>query len=466
VTDARALVAALAVTALPACRESAKLPISAEEGPHPVLLAPVKLVVPTTNVAPARGWAPGARPTAPSGAKVTAFSAGLAHPRWVYVLPNGDVLVAETNAPPRPENDKGVRGWVGERFKKQAAKHEGSANRLTLLRDADGDGRAETRTVFASGLTSPLGMALVGEHLYVADTDAILRFPYVEGDTVARGAHAKLVDLPAGPINHHWTKNVIASPDGTKLYAAIGSNSNAGENGIDAERDRAQIWEIDTATGAHRVFASGLRNPCGLAWEPQTGALWTAVNERDELGSDVPPDYLTSVHDGDFFGFPWSYWGDHVDTRVRPARPDLVAKARVPDFAVGAHTAALGLALAAKGTPRGYARGMYVGLHGSWNRRPLSGYKVVFVPFPDGMPTAPVVDVLTGFLSPSGEAYGRPVGVAVDDRGDLYVADDVGDTVWRVAAAPMSASRIPRSAGEEEDEAKNEAEDEEGRTPP
>jgi glucose/arabinose dehydrogenase len=434
-------VAALACVALGACRETALLPISSEEGPHPALPTPVKSVIPTANVATARGWDAGAQPTSPAGAKVTAFATGLQHPRWVYVLPNGDLLVAETNAPPKPQDHKGVKGWLMKQYMKKAGSAGPSANRLTLLRDSDHDGKADLRTVFASDLNSPLGMALVGPSLYVADTDAILRFPYADNDAVARGGAAKLVDLPAGPINHHWTKNIIASADGAKLYAAIGSNSNAGENGADAEVERAAIWEIDVKTGAHRVFASGLRNPCGLAWEPQTGTLWTSVNERDELGSDLPPDYLTSVHDGDFYGFPYSYFGQHVDERAKPPRPDLVAKALTPDYALGPHTASLGLAFADKGTPARFARGMYVGQHGSWNRRPLSGYKVIFVPFADGKPKGAPIDVLTGFLSPTGEAYGRPVGVAVDGGGNLFVADDVGNTIWRVAAAPMSASR-------------------------
>jgi glucose/arabinose dehydrogenase len=434
-------VAALAGVTLGACRESALLPISSEEGPHPTLPTPVKSIIPTANVAPARGWEGGAQPTSPAGAKVTAFATGLQHPRWVHVLPNGDLLVAETNAPPKPEDRKGVKGWLMKQYMKKSGTAGPSANRITLLRDTDHDGKADVRTVFVSDLRSPLGMALVGQNLYVADTDAILRFPYSDNDTMARGAGEKLVDLPAGPINHHWTKNIIANADGTKLYAAIGSNSNAGENGADAEVERAAIWEIDVKTGAHRVFASGLRNPCGLAWEPQTGTLWTSVNERDELGSDLPPDYLTSVHDGDFYGFPYSYFGQHVDERAKPPRPDLVAKALTPDYALGPHTASLGLAFADKGTPARYARGMYVGQHGSWNRRPLSGYKVIFVPFADGKPAGAPIDVLTGFLSASGEAFGRPVGVAVDKSGNLFVADDVGNTVWRVAAAPMSASR-------------------------
>jgi glucose/arabinose dehydrogenase len=431
--------AAVALT-VGACRESAVLPISAEEGAHPTLPAPVERAIPTTNVANARGWDPGAQPTAPSGAKVTAFATDLRHPRWITVLPNGDLLVAETNAPPKPEDERGIKGWIMKQFMKKGGTAGPSANRLTLLRDADHDGKADVRSVFVAELNSPLGMALVGPNLYVADTDAILRFPYTDGDTVARGPGVKLVDLPAGPINHHWTKNIIANAAGTKLYAAIGSNSNAGENGIAAETERAAIWEIDIETGAHRVFASGLRNPCGLAWEPQTGVLWTSVNERDELGSDLPPDYLTSVRDGDFYGFPYSYFGNHVDSRAKPPRPDLVAKALAPDYALGPHTASLGLAFADAGTPT-RSRGMYVGQHGSWNRRPFSGYKVIFVPFANGKPAGAPIDVLTGFLSPNGEAYGRPVGVAVDKSGDLFVADDVGNTVWRVAAPPMSASR-------------------------
>ena len=434
------LASTLALT-LGACREQAQLPLSEELGPNPVIPPPTKAIVPTANVAPALGWTAGLHPTSPSGAKVTAFASDLQHPRWVQVLPNGDVLVAETNAPPKPDDHKGVKGWVMKRFMKKAGSAGPSANRITLLRDRDHDGKAELRSVFIEGLNSPLGMALVGDRLFVADTDAILRFPYVEGETVVRAEGVKLVDLPAGPLNHHWTKNVIASPDGSKLYAAVGSNSNAGENGIEKEEGRAAIWEIDAKTGAHRVFASGLRNPCGLAWEPSTGTLWTAVNERDELGSDLPPDYLTSVRDGAFFGFPYSYFGNHVDERAKPPRPDLVAKAVVPDYALGPHTASLGLAYADRGVPARFTRGMYVGQHGSWNRRPLSGYKVIFVPFTDGKPSGQPVDVLTGFLSPANEAYGRPVGVAVDGSGNLFVADDVGDTIWRVAASPISASR-------------------------
>jgi glucose/arabinose dehydrogenase len=284
-------------------------------------------------------------------------------------------------------------------------------------------------------------MALVGRTLYVANTDSIVAYPYEPGDTRITAPGRKVADLPAGALNHHWTKNIIASPDGKKLYATVGSNSNVGENGLDKEVGRAAIWEIDAATGAHRVFASGLRNPCGLAWEPETGALWTVVNERDELGSDLPPDYLTAVREGAFYGWPWSYFGQHVDPRVKPRRPDMVARAVVPDYALGPHTASLGLAYASVGHPGRPSRGMYVGQHGSWNRRPLSGYKVIYVPFVHGRAAGPPVDVLTGFLSPKDEAYGRPVGVAVDAAGALFVADDVGNAVWRVAPAAVSAEQ-------------------------
>ena len=296
------------------------------------------------HVVTAKGWPEGAKPVAAEGTAVAAFARGLDHPRWLYVLPNGDVLVAETNAPPRPEDNKGIKGWFFKLFQKKAGGAVPSANRITLLRDADGDGVAETRSVFLSGLNSPFGMALVGNDLYVANSDAVVRFPYTQGETQITAPGTKVVDLPAGPRNHHWTKNVIASPDGSKLYAAVGSNSNVAEHGMDEEEGRAAIWEVDLATGSHRVFASGLRNPVGMAWEPESGALWTAVNERDELGSDLVPDYMTSVRDGGFYGWPYSYYGQHVDTRVKPPRPDLVAKALVPDYALGPHTASLGLA--------------------------------------------------------------------------------------------------------------------------
>jgi glucose/arabinose dehydrogenase len=405
-------------------------------GPSPVLPKPDHSLVPTVNVAKAEGWKEGQTPAAVSGLAVAEFAGGLDHPRWIYVLPNNDVLVAETNAPPKPKDSSGIKGF----FEKLAMKHAGagtqSANRITLLRDKDGDGTPETRTVFLQNLNSPFGMALIGNEFYVADTDAVLKFPYRQGDTQIAAPGEKVADLPAGPINHHWTKNIIASRDGTKLYATVGSNSNAGENGIDAEKGRARIIEIDLATGKSRPFATGLRNPNGMDWQPQTGALWTVVNERDELGDNLVPDFLTSVKDGAFYGWPYSYFGQHVDTRVDPQNPELVAKAIPPDYAVGAHTASLGLVFDTGGLlPAHYRGGAFIGQHGSWNRQVYSGYKVVFVPFNNGMPQGKPEDVLTGFLSPSGKALGRPVGVAIDRKGALLVADDVGNKIWRVTPA-------------------------------
>jgi glucose/arabinose dehydrogenase len=324
-----------------------------------------------------------------------------------------------------------VAKWV----MKRAGAGVPSANRITLLRDTDGDGVADVRTVFLSQLNSPFGMVLVGDSLYVANSDAVVRFPYQTGQTRIDAPGTRLVELPAGPINHHWTKNLIASPDGRTLYVTVGSNSNVAERGMEVEEGRAAIWQVDVRTGASRVFASGLRNPNGLGWEPVSGALWTVVNERDELGNDLVPDYLTSVKDGAFYGWPYSYFGQNVDTRVKPQRPDLVAKAVVPDYGLGSHVAPLGLAFAtgAKLGPL-LASGAFVGEHGSWNRKPHSGYKVVYVPFAGGKPNGPPLDVLAGFLSPDGKAYGRPVGVAVDKSGGLLVADDVGNVIWRLTA--------------------------------
>ena len=420
---------------LAACGDMAKLPEDAGVGPKPVLPPPNPTLLPTVHIAPAKGWPAGVTPLAAAGLSVSAYATGLEHPRWLYVLPNGDVLVAETNAPPKPEDGKGIRGFFMKRVMKRAGAAVPSANRVTLLRDADGDGVAETRTVFLQGLNSPFGVTLVGRDLYVANTDAVVRFPYSNGDTQITTPGVKVADLPAGPINHHWTKNIIASRDGSRLYVTVGSNSNVGENGMENEDRRAAILEIDPATGRSRVFASGLRNPNGLAWQPQTGALWTAVNERDELGSDLVPDYMTSVKDGGFYGWPYSYYGQHVDERVKPPRPDLVAKAMVPDYALGAHTASLGLVFY-EGTllPKHYAGGAFVGQHGSWNRKPRSGYKVIFVPFDNGHPIGAPENVLTGFVNADGEALGRPVGVAVDRAGALLVADDVGNVVWRVTS--------------------------------
>jgi glucose/arabinose dehydrogenase len=412
----------------------ATLPVSAGSGPQPTLPPPVNTSMPTVNIAPAIGWPVGTKPVAAKGTRVAEFSGGLEHPRWLYVLPNGDVLVAETNAPPKPDDAKGIKGWVSGLVMTRAGAGVASANRITLLRDTDGDGVADFRSVLLENLNSPFGMVLVGNDLYVANSDAVLRFPYKAGDTHITVPGRKVVALPAGPINHHWTKNLIASQDGRKLYVTVGSNSNVAERGMEAEVERAAIWEVDISSGTHRIFASGLRNPNGMAWEVQAGTLWTVVNERDELGSDLVPDYLTSVRDGGFYGWPYSYFGQHIDERVAPQRPDLVAKATVPDYALGPHTASLGLTSSSGTTlPASFANGMFIGQHGSWNRRPYSGYKVVFVQFANGKPEGGLpVDVLTGFLDEEGRAYGRPVGVALDKRGALLVADDVGNKVWRV----------------------------------
>ncbi|MBJ2349808.1 MULTISPECIES: PQQ-dependent sugar dehydrogenase [Pseudomonas] len=427
------LIVALA-TGLVACGESSTLQVSDGIGPSPKLPEPNKTLIPTVNIAEAVGWPDGAKPTPAQGLKVVAFAEGLDHPRWLYVLPNGDVLVAETNAPPKPDDAKGIRGWVMKKVMGRAGAGVPSPNRITLLRDANHDGVAETRTIFLENLNSPFGMTLVGNELYVADTDRLIRFPYKEGDTKITAQPTKVVDLPGGTLNHHWTKNVIASRDGSKLYVTTGSNSNVAENGMEAEEGRAAIWEVDRATGAHRIFASGLRNPNGLAWEPRSGALWTAVNERDEIGSDLVPDYITSVKDGGFYGWPYSYYGQNVDIRVEPQNPERVAKAIAPDYAVGPHTASLGLAFAEGSTlPAPFTEGAFVGQHGSWNRKPHSGYKVIFVPFSAGKPVGPPVDVLTGFLNADEKAQGRPVGVVIDKQGGVLVADDVGNKVWRVS---------------------------------
>ncbi len=406
-------------------------------GPNPQLPTPEKSgLVPTFNIAPAQGWPQGAQPQAPAGFKVTALARGLDHPRWVYTLPNGDVLVAESNKPPPAEGAKnvhsdGLGGLAMGLVMKRAGAGTPSANRITLLRDTDGDGVADVRTAFMQNLLSPFGMALVGTQLFIATADGVVKVPYETGQTSVNTAPVRLTDLPAG-ANHHWTKNIIASPDGRKLYATVGSNSNVGDNGIAAEEGRAAIWEVDVETGSKRLFATGLRNPNGLGWEPQSKLLWTVVNERDELGNELVPDYLTSVKDGAFYGWPWSYWGQHVDTRVNPPNPDMVAKAIAPDFGLGSHVAPLGLAFSDVRMPGAYASGAFIGQHGSWNRKELTGYNVVFVPFADGRPSGPPQPFLTGFLSKDGDAYGRPVGVALDGQGALLVADDVGNVVWRV----------------------------------
>jgi glucose/arabinose dehydrogenase len=445
---------------LAGCGDSAKFPEIAGQGPSPTIPAPTERLIPTVKIAPAKGWPKDRKPAPASGFSVTAFATGLDHPRTLLVLPGGDVLVAETNAPERPEDGRGVKGMIYKQVQSWAGAGVKSANRITLLRDRDGDGVAEHKSVFLKDLNSPFGMTLVGSDLYIANTDAVVRFPYVEGaDMIEQSGHdtiepsgrnvaiaragQKIADLPAGPLNHHWTKGLAANRDGTVLYASVGSNSNVAENGIDQEKDRAAIHEIDLRSGRMRELATGLRNAVALATHPQSGVLWAVVNERDELGSDLVPDYLTSVKDGGFYGWPYSYWGQHVDDRVKPQNPGLVAKAIVPDYALGNHVAPLGLAFAQGPLmPERFRDGVFIGEHGSWNRNPRSGYKVVFVPFADGKPAGSPIDILTGFVDSDGKAMGRPVGVAIDKTGALLVADDVGNTVWRVApSAPQAASR-------------------------
>ena len=430
----RVIAAALIVAALGGC-ESADFGFDESVGPDPRLPAPEHNLVPTVDIAPAEGWTDGATPKAATGLAVNAFATGLDHPRWLHVLPNGDVLVAETNAPPK-EKRGGLKAWVMGLVMARAGAAVPSADRITVLRDGDGDGFAERHAVLIEGLHSPFGMALVGDTLYVANADALVSFPYHHGQLRIDAAPTRVAGLPGGPINHHWTKSLLASPDGSRLYVGVGSNSNVGENGMAAEVDRAAILEVDPASGDYRVFASGLRNPVGLDWQPRSGALWTVVNERDELGSDLVPDYLTSVRDGAFYGWPYSYWGQHVDARVQPPRPDLVARAIAPDYALGNHVAPLGLAFYDGALMPRFSGGAVIGEHGSWNRRPLSGYQVVFVPFTDGRPSGPPQEVLTGFLDDDGNARGRPVGIAVAADGALLVADDVGNTVWRVTPTP------------------------------
>jgi glucose/arabinose dehydrogenase len=427
---------ALLCLALSGCGDEATLPVDAGTGSNPELPPPVQTLLPTVVLAHAKGWPEGVKPKPAAGFTVNAFATGLDHPRWLYVLPNGDVLVAESAAPPQPDLTRGLMGWIMQLGMRWAGADVPSANRITLLRDADGDGKAETRSALLTGLNSPIGMALVGDDFYVANTDGVVRFPYAEGATEITAKGEKIADLPAGNLNLHWVKNIVASPDGARLYASVGSNSNIGENGMDNEEGRAALHEIDLGTGQSRLFASGLRNPVGLAFHPESGALWTTVNERDELGSDLVPDYMTVVQANGFYGWPYSYFGDHLDPRARPRRPDLVEKAIVPDYALGPHTASLGLAFYDNTLfPERYRGGAFVGQHGSWNRRPPSGYKVIFVPFEDGRPTGEPEDFLTGFLSEGGDAYGRPAGVAIDKSGALLAADDVGNTIWRVTPA-------------------------------
>jgi glucose/arabinose dehydrogenase len=405
-------------------------------GADPELPEQQQYLFPPMHIASVVGWKKDETPAVAPGLKITAFATGLQHPRSVYVLPNGDVLAVESKGPgtePARRPKDLVMGWI--QSLSTGGGGDQPSNRITLLRDADGDGVPEVKSVFLDHLDSPFGVALVGNDLYVANTNAIMRYPYRTGETAITARPTMLTALPGGPIDHHWTKSLVASPDGTKLYVGVGSNSNITENGIQAEENRAAVWEVDRTTGAWRIFASGLRNPNGLSIEPVTKQLWAVVNERDELGPNLVPDYMTSVRDGAFYGWPYSYYGQHVDPRVMPQRPDLVEKAIAPDYALGSHVAPLGMTFyAAEALPEKYRGGAFVGEHGSWNRQKFNGYKVVFVPFEDGRPSGKAEDVVTGFLDKDDEARGRPVGVGVDAKGALLIADDVGNTVWRVTA--------------------------------
>jgi glucose/arabinose dehydrogenase len=414
--------------------DTARLPVGADTGRDPVFTAPRSEMMPTINIADVKPWAAGAAPVAAKGLTVARFAEGLAHPRSLLRLPNGDILVAETNSPPRPKD--GIVDRVRNFLMNRAGAGVTSPNRITLLRDADGDGRAEVKTAFLTGLNSPYGMALIGDTLYVANTDALMAFPYKTGETKIVAKGRKIIDLPAQAPNQHWTKSLVASPDG-KLYVGVGSNSNVAEGGLELERGRALVLEVNPKTGYKRVFASGLRNPVGMAFEPKSGALWGVVNERDMLGGDLVPDYLSRIEFGAFYGWPWNYWGGYEDRRVQPQRPEIRENTKRPDYALGNHVAPLGLTFADTvqlGAP--FTDGAFVGLHGSWNRKPAAGYKVVFVGFADGEAgKAKPVDVLTGFLSKDGDAQGRPVDVTADAKGALLVSDDVGNIVWRVTKA-------------------------------
>jgi glucose/arabinose dehydrogenase len=428
---------------LSACDQGDPARQSAEIGHAPNLPAAKEYLLPPMTVKAVGTWKQGEAPAVAAGLKIEPLLVGLMHPRSIYVLPNGDILVVEANGPKAPVNrpKDAIMGAV-QAYGGSAGQ---GANRITLVRPATA-GSPEVRTVFIDKLNSPFGVALVGNDLYVANTDAVIRYPYTTGDTHITDPGTKFADLPGGPIDHHWTKSLLASADGSKLYVGVGSNSNITENGMPAEMNRADILEFDRASGAMRIFASGLRNPNAMQWEPQSKKMWVVVNERDEIGPDLVPDYLTSVQDGGFYGWPYSYYGQHVDPRVMPQRPDLVAKAIVPDYALSSHVAPLGLVFNSSTTlPAAYAGGAFVGEHGSWDRSPVSGYKVVFVPFKDGKPNGTPIDVVTGFVRPDEHANGRPVGLAIDHSGALLIADDVGNAVWRVSAAGSAATTATAS---------------------
>lgn len=439
----RGAIAVASVLSLAACEEQAG-DSRDQFGGDPKLPAPHQYLLPPMKVMPARGWNPGETPIVPAGMQVKAFATDFLHPRIVYPLPNGDVLVVESNSTGGPLYR--AKDYIAGKIKGRAGTGAPAGQRISLLRDQDGDGLPEVRTVFIDHLNSPYGVVLVGNDLYVAATDAILRFPYTPGETQITAPGVKLTDLPAQSPNHHWTKSMTASPDGSKLYVGVGSNSNITENGIGVEQDRAAIFEVDRATGAKRIYAGGVRNPTGLAFEPTTAKLWTIANERDEIGPDLVPDYLTSVQENGFYGWPYSYWGQHVDIRVQPQRPDLVAQAIKPDYGLGSHMAPLGMAFTqGNSLPAQFQNGLFIGEHGSWDRDPPVGYKVVYVPFQNGRPNGPPQDVVTGFVSDDAKVRGRPVGVAVDRTGALLVADDVGNVVWRVTPSPATpAAAVPR----------------------
>ena len=442
----RTPLALASVLAAGACSQKAPSPAT-QYGANPQLPAPHQYLLPPMHVAPVSRFAAGEVPTVPAGMRAQAFATRLQGVRSVYTLPNGDVLAVETSGPKAPVNRP--KDFVMGLVQHFAGKGSKTPNRIVLLRDTDGDGVADVRTVFIDHLTSPFGIALVGNDLYVADTDALLRFPYRPGATRIAAAPMVVTQLPGGPIDHHWTKSLVASLDGAKLYVGVGSNSNITENGLEAEKDRAAVWEIDRATGLKRLYAGGLRNPAGLAVQPGSGQLWAVVNERDELGPNLVPDYLTSVKADGFYGWPYSYYGQHIDPRVKPQRPDLVARAIPPDYALSSHVAPLGVVFSvASSLPAAYRNGVIVGEHGSWDRSPLNGYKVVYIPFAGGRPSGPPQDLVTGFLTRNDHARGRPVAVTLDRAGALLVADDLANTVWRVSAAPgvVQAARTPRRA--------------------
>ncbi|MCQ0987427.1 PQQ-dependent sugar dehydrogenase [Jiella marina] len=453
--------------ALAGCGDGQDFDISEQIGADPVLPEPTNALIPAMKVAEVIGWSEGQTPTVADGLTVTAYAQNLGNPRTVHTLPNGDVLVIQSRGPsgePATRPKDLIRGWI------MAMAHGGGgpqieSNRITLLRDTNRDGEVDERSDLLTDLDSPFGVAWIDGTLYVAATDAILAYPYELGQSEITAEPTILTPLPGGPINHHWTKDLALSPDGQYLYASVGSNSNILENGLEAEKGRAAIWQVDRETGASRVFASGLRNPNGLTFHPETETLWTVVNERDELGPNLVPDYMTSVEEGAFYGWPWSYYGDHVDERVYPPRPDMVEKAIAPDYALSSHVAALGLTFSYDSAmPNEFANGAFIGEHGSWNRNFFNGYKVIYVPFENGEPAGKPTDVVTGFIN-GDQAYGRPVGVGIDGTGALLVADDAGNTVWRVAPSdgsttdePIGTDRVAASSSTRETNASGGAE--------